>query len=112
MLLIDSNQDVYNGSLATTLVTDGVDMKWLMEPTLGEKVPNSYFWRSGKQTTMFGAPGLVSGHIMCYPHWYGVGDHRVFLLEILATFLFGGEYPAICPPTSQKSTPPCTNQPK
>ena len=41
---------------------------------------------------------------MCYPHWYGVGDHRIFLLEISAASLFGGEYPSIMRPTSHALT--------
>lgn len=102
ILLIDSNQDVYKGPLAASLAQTGLDMRCLMEPVLGEKVPNSHFRGSGKLTTMFGTPGLVQGHAMCYPHWYGIGDHRVFLLEISASSLFGGEYPTILTPSSRR----------
>jgi len=66
-----------------------------MEPAIGETVQNSHFRGSGKITTMFGTPGLIQGNSMCYPQWYGFGDHRVFLLEILSSSLFGGEYPTI-----------------
>jgi hypothetical protein len=41
---------------------------------------------------------------MCYPHWYGVGDHRVFLLEISAASLFGGDYSKIARPSSRLLT--------
>jgi hypothetical protein len=39
---------------------------------------------------------------MCYPHWYGIGDHRVFVLEISASSLFGGAYPSIATPTTRQ----------
>ena len=102
LLLIDSNQDVYNGPLAKALSKDGIIMGYLMEPAIGEKVTNSHFWESGKITTMFSTSGRVQGNAMCYPHWYGIGDHRVFLLKILALSLFGSEYPAIALPASRQ----------
>ena len=45
--------------------------------------------------------GLVSNNAMCFPHWYGIGDHRVFVLVISATSLFGGEFPTISTPTAR-----------
>jgi hypothetical protein len=101
ILAIDSNQDVYEGKLARCLTEDRINLSCLMEAALGEKVPNSHFRGQGKITTIFGSPGLVEGHAMCYPHWYGIGDHRVFLLEISANSLFGGIYPAITRPASR-----------
>ena len=38
---------------------------------------------------------------MVYLHWYGLGDHRVFVLELTADSLFGGDFPAIAIPTSR-----------
>ena len=37
---------------------------------------------------------------MVFPRWYGLCDHRVFMLEITADSLFGGEFPAMAIPTS------------
>jgi len=99
MLCIGANQDVYTGKLATRLSKQDIQLSCLMEPALGTRVPNSHFRGKGKISTIFGTPGLVEGHTMCYPHWYGVGDHRIFLLEISAASLFGGEYPSIMRPT-------------
>ena len=104
ILCIDANQDVYNGRLATRLASHDIQLTCLLEPALGCPVPNSHFRGTGKISTIFGSPGLVEGHAMCYPHWYRVGDHRVFLLEISAASLFGGEYPKIARPTSRLLT--------
>jgi hypothetical protein len=99
--MLDFNQDVYTGPLAKALAEEDLGMHCLMEPALGEKVPNSHFQGKGQITTMFGT-GIVQGNAMCYPHWYGVGDHRVFLLEISASSLFGGEYPMILAPSHRQ----------
>jgi hypothetical protein len=100
LLCIDANQDVYQGSLATRLSLTDIQLTCMMEPALGEQVPNSHFRGTRKMSTIFGTPGLVEGHAVCYPHWYGIGDHRVFLLEIWAASVFGGEFPTVARPTS------------
>lgn len=50
---------------------------------------------------MHRTPGLHTGQGMVYPNWYGLGDHRVFILEILAQTLFGGDYQEVAHPTLQ-----------
>ena len=104
IVCVDANQDVYNGALAVRLARPDTDLRCIMEPALGERVPNSHSRGSGKISTIFGSPGLEGGHAMCYPHWYGVGDHRVFMIEISAASLFGGEYPTIARPKSRSLT--------
>lgn len=104
VLCIDSNQDVYTGHLACALGQKNIQMGCLFQHALGEQVPNSHFRGKGKLSTIFGSPGLLEGNAMCYPHWYGIGDHRVFLLELSADSLFGGEYPTIARPTSRLLT--------
>lgn len=37
---------------------------------------------------------------MGYPHWYGVGDRHIFVVEISGESLFGGSYPKIGSPAS------------
>ena len=68
---------------------------------MGEPVPNSHFTGKGKIFTIFGTPGIITGNGMCYPHWYGIGDHRVMVLEIAAYTAFEGAYPTIATPTTR-----------
>ena len=100
ILAIDANQDVYNGKLASSL-EKFCQMSCLFEPVLGERVPNSHFRGRTAISTMFGSPGLVSNNAICFPHWYGIGDHRVFVLEVSAASLFGGEFPTIATPPAR-----------
>jgi hypothetical protein len=101
VLAMDVNQDVYTGKLAKALAKLPLNITCLFEPVLGDKVPNSHFCGSEKISTIFGTPRLLQGHGICYPHWYGIGDHRVFVIEILADSLFGGELPAIATPKAR-----------
>jgi hypothetical protein len=68
---------------------------------MGEPVPNSHFTGQGKISTIFGTPGVITGNGICYPHWYGIGDHRVMVLEIAAHTAFEGAYPTIATPTAR-----------
>ena len=87
---MDANQDVYSGKLAHELAKEPINMTCLMQKAMGEEVPNSHFGGKGQISTMFGSPGVVTGNGICYPHWYGVGDHRVMVLEIAAMNAFKG----------------------
>ena len=101
ILAMDANQDVYSGKLAQELATDPINMTCLMQRAMGEMVPNSHFSGKGQISTIFGSPGVVTGNGMCYPHWYGVGDHRAMVLEIAASNAFDGSYPTISTPTAR-----------
>ncbi len=73
-----------------------------MEKATGERVPNSHFQGTRAISTIFGSAGLAYGHGCCFPHWYGVGDHRVMVLELTAKSLFGGNYPSIASPGARR----------
>jgi hypothetical protein len=76
-------------------------MTCLLQRAMGEPVPNSHFTGKGQISTIFGTPGIITGNGMCYPHWYGIGDHRVMVLEIAAYNAFEGAYPTIATPTAR-----------
>ena len=101
LLAIDANQDVYTGRLATQLKEAPYNMHCMLEEAMDEKVPNSHFSGSRKISTFFGTPGIIVGHGMCYPHWFGIGDHRVMILEISAKAAFNGTYPTISKPAAR-----------
>lgn len=90
---------MYDGALTKALSETPLDMHCLLEDAMGCQVPNSHFRGTEKITTLFGTPGLVTGDGMVYPHWYEIGDHRVFILEVTADSMFGGEYPTMALPT-------------
>ena len=100
ILSIDANQDVYSGKLAQELRHDPLNMSCLLQRAMVEPVPNSHFTGKGKISTIFGTPGVITGNGMCYPHWYGIGDHRIMVLEIAAHNAFEGVHPTIATPSA------------
>jgi hypothetical protein len=56
---------------------------------------------SQEQPAIFGSGSLTVGDAMAYPHWYGIGNHRVFVLEISAASLFRGKFPKTGSPSSR-----------
>ena len=101
ILALDANQNIYTGPLATALQDERYGLSCLFQAATGSDAPKSHFRGSEPITTIFGSGGLTVGDAMAYPHWYGVGDHRVFVLEVSAASLFGGKYPKIGAPSSR-----------
>lgn len=101
LLAMDANQDVYTGLLAKRLQEPPYHMNCMMEDAMGEKVPNSHFSGSRQISTTFGTPAVITGHGMCYPHRFGIGDHRVMVLEISTKAAFNGNYLAIASPSAR-----------
>ena len=101
ILAIDANQDVYSGRLAQSLREPPFNMTCMMTEATGEKVPNSHFSGRRQISTIFGTQGIVTGNGVCFPHWFGVGDHRVMVLEFSAQAAFQGAYPTIATPKAR-----------
>jgi len=101
ILAMDANQDVYTGKLAQKLREEPLNISCLMEGAMGSQVPNSHFSGSKKISTIFGSAGVITGNAMCFPHWYGIGNHRVMVIEVSTTTTFGGSLPPIASPTAR-----------
>ena len=90
---MDANQDVYAGKLALTLFKEPLNITCLMEGAMGCQVPNSHFSGSKRISTIFGSAGVMMGNAMCFPYWYGVGDHHIMVLAVSAKASFDGKLP-------------------
>eukprot|EP00956_Cyclotella_meneghiniana_P019224 scaffold32771_cov65-Cyclotella_meneghiniana.AAC.1 len=101
ILALDANQHIYDGILAQSLSEEQYGLSCLFREATGADAPNSHFRGTDPITTIYGSGGLTVGDAMAYPHWYGVGDHRVFVVEVSAASLFGGKYPSIGAPASR-----------
>jgi hypothetical protein len=79
ILSMDANQHVYTGPISKELSQSPFHMTCMFQDTLGGPVPNSHHRGTTPITTMFGSPGLMVENAMVFPHWYGLGDHRLFV---------------------------------
>lgn len=83
ILAINANQDIYSGGLACHLAAIPISLRCLFHDAIGKSIPNMLFHVSVPILTVFGSPGCEIGHGMCFPYWYGVGDHSILILESL-----------------------------
>jgi hypothetical protein len=95
ILALNANQNIYTGPLATALKDEKYGLSCLFQAATSADAPKSHFSGSEPITNIVGSGGLTVGDAMAYPHWYGIGDHWVFVLEISVASLFRGKFPKI-----------------
>lgn len=105
ILALNANQNIYTGPLATALKDEKYGLSCLFQAATSADAPKSHFSGSEPITNIVGSGGLTVGDAMAYPHWYGIGDHRVFVLEISVASLFGGKFPKIGAPQDLLNLP-------
>lgn len=73
-----------------------------LPPTVGYRWAGSYLplqWQRENLNDLWQL-WCKTGNGMWYPHWYGIGDHRVMVIEFSAFHEFDGVYPTITTPTA------------
>jgi hypothetical protein len=95
LLFIDANSNVYDGVLAQRLSMDDIRMTEQCKQVLGHESPNSHVDGSSPITGIFATSGVVSCNVFQSAHRYGLGDHRVFIIDIDLTSLIGDEFPQV-----------------
>ena len=92
ILCIDSNQNVYTGSLARKLEAQPMGMFCAVKEVTGEEAPASWFRGSEPISTIYCSPGVVILNVKLSPFYWGLGDHHAHILEVTSESLFGGNY--------------------
>lgn len=92
ILFADANSNIYDGILARELQRDEIRMNDVCEAVLGFKSPNSHASGTLPITGIFATAELTATSVFQSAHGYGLGDHRVFAVDIDLTQLLGPEY--------------------
>ena len=92
LLFVDANSDVYDGILAKALNADDINMREVCREILGRKSPNSHHSGSLPITGIFATSGLACSHVLQSGHNFGIGDHRLFVLDVNLASLVGHEF--------------------
>jgi hypothetical protein len=95
LLFVDANSDVYDGILAKALASDDINMKEVCKEILGQKSPNSHVDGTLPITGIFATSGLLCKNVFQSAHMYGIGDHRLFALDVDLASLVGSELPKL-----------------
>ena len=92
LLFADANSNVYDGILAVELQREEIRMVDVCEAALGHKSPNSHASGTLPITGVFATSDLAAQHVFQSSHGFGLGDHRVFVVDIDLAQLLGSEY--------------------
>ena len=95
VLFVDANSDVYDGILARRLAQDDVRMKDVCEELLGHRSPNSHQSGSLPISGIFTTQGVACSAVFESAHGFGLGDHRLFAIDIDLTSLIESDFPQV-----------------
>ena len=97
LLLGDFNEDVYTGQLASSLSGEFLRMKEVCHWTKGIPLPPTHNCGTVPIDAVFGTAGLIVTSVALLPIRTGVGDHRVFLIDVSSDSILGDVFPRVIP---------------
>jgi hypothetical protein len=97
LLLGNFNKDVYSGSLASQLSSDKFQMTKMCLWTTGNKLPSTHIHGQMPINGVFATCGLVCKAVTLLPSRERVGDHRVFVLDIVSESVLGNAFSWVIP---------------
>ena len=94
IVCLDANEDIYRKSIGKTLTDrDGLGMQEVVSTFTREKLGATYFRGSKPIDGIWATPDLVVTGACVMPAGYGVGDHRLFVVDFLTSSVIGHSPP-------------------
>jgi hypothetical protein len=97
LLLGDFNKDVYTGQMASALSSKFLWMKEVCLWTTGIPLPPTHNRGTVLINAVFGTAGLMVTSVALLLSRAGVGDHRVFLIDVSSDSIMGDVFPRVIP---------------
>jgi hypothetical protein len=89
ILLGDFNENVYTGDIATALSQDEFWMYKLCQQITGIPLPHTHYWGTIPIDCIYSAAGIDGVAVALLPSWIGMGDHRVFIVDVMSLSMMG-----------------------
>jgi hypothetical protein len=99
LMMGDFNENVYSGAISTALAGEDLCMTEICYRTTGKHLPPTHRRGSTPIDAVFGTAGLVCSAASLLPCNKGVGDHRVFIVDITSESILGDVFPRVIPPS-------------
>jgi hypothetical protein len=88
IVCIDTNEDVYKKSIGRTLTDrEGLNMVEAVGEFTGKKIGPTFFWGSKPIDGIWTTTDIIVTHACLMPAGFGVGDHRLFVIDMQAASL-------------------------
>ncbi len=89
---MDANEDIYKKSVGKTLTdTEGLNMVEAVRKFTGKKIGPTFFRGSKPIDGIWTTADIIITHAWVMPAGFGMGDHRLFVLDMQASNLIGEE---------------------
>ena len=90
VVCLDANEDIYKKSLGKSLTkSDGLRMSEVVGDFTGKKIGPTFFRGSKPIDGIWVTPDIAIAHACIMPAGFGVGDHRLFVVDIQEESLVG-----------------------
>jgi len=98
---MDANDHIYRGLIGRTLVTDeDLSMKEVIKEYTSEELGPTYFRGNKPRDCIWITPDVQIANACVMQAGYGIGDHRLFLVDIVASSMIGTDPPRIKRPSA------------
>ena len=90
VVCLNANKDIYKKSLGKSLTkSDGLRMSEVVGEFTGTRIGPTFFRGSKPIDGIWATPDIVVAHACVMPTGFGVGDHRLFVLDFQEASLVG-----------------------
>jgi hypothetical protein len=96
IVCLDANENTYPGSIGKALTDiNGLAMKEVVREYTHMDLGATYFWGSQPIDGIWATPDIVISNACVMPAGYGIGDPRMFIVDIVTSSLVGSASPNI-----------------
>jgi len=103
IVCMDANEDIYKKSIGKSLTkAEGLNMSEVVGDFTGKRIGPTFFRGSKPIDGVWATQDVVVTHACIMPAGYGVGDHRLFVVDVQEESLVGNAPPRIQRFTSRR----------
>jgi hypothetical protein len=103
IVCLDANEDIYTKSIGKALTdVDGLAMKEVVGAFTGTPLGTTFFRGSKPIDGVWATSDLTICNASVMPAGYGIGDHRMFVIDFATQDLVGIHPPKVVRPTSRR----------
>jgi hypothetical protein len=103
IVCLDANEDIYKKSLGKALTSEaGLAMKEVVGSYTGKKLGPTYFRGSKPIGGIWATSDVTIASACVMPVGFGIGDHRLFVVDVLTASLVGSEPICIVRPHARR----------
>ena len=103
IVCLDANENIYTKSIGKELTNlDGLAMKEVVGSFTGKQVGPTFFRGSNPIDGIWATSDITISNACIMPVGYGIGDHRMFIIDFITSDITGTNPPKVARPTARR----------